>query len=55
MTKFSIEQRMQNYFAFKYALKERLNMLTRDEYRSALRDLPQAPDKPENFLSLYEY
>ena len=42
MTMFSKKQKIQNYFANKYTLKERLNKLTRDEYRSALRVLPQA-------------
>ena len=33
---------MQNFLSYKYTLKERLNLLTRDEYRSAIRDLPRA-------------
>lgn len=33
---------MKDFLACKYNLKEKLNMLTREEYRSALRDLPRA-------------
>jgi len=33
---------MQNFLPYKYTLKEKLNLLTREEYRAALKDLPGA-------------
>jgi len=33
---------MQDFLPYKYTLKEKLNMLTREEYRAALKDLPRA-------------
>lgn len=33
---------MQEFLKYKYTIKEKLNKLTRDEYRAALKDLPRA-------------